>query len=113
MLTRYIQAAMQNATYSIQEDGSYLGEILLLPEVWSHADTLEACRLSLQAILEEWIILALSSHQSIPEIDGANLAIEDDKLTEADLADIQAAREDIKRNGTLSWETAKAEMGRR
>ncbi|MBW4695534.1 MAG: type II toxin-antitoxin system HicB family antitoxin [Lyngbya sp. HA4199-MV5] len=113
MLTRYIETAMHNATYSIQEDGSYLGEILPLPDVWSHADTLEACRLSLQEILEEWIILALNSHQSIPDIDGANLAIDSDNtLTEADLADIRAAREDIKHNGTVSWD-AKAEIGRR
>lgn len=113
MLTRYIQAAMHNATYSIQEDGSYFGEILPLPDVWSHADTLEACRLSLQEILEEWIILSLSSHQPVPDIDGANLAINpDDTLTDADLADIQAAREDIKQNGTVSWD-AKAEIGRR
>jgi|GEM_PF-833245 predicted RNase H-like HicB family nuclease len=73
MLTQYINAALQNATYEILEDGAYLGEIPGCPDLWAHAQSLEACRHELQEVLDEWIILGLRTGQVFPDIDGNNL----------------------------------------
>ncbi len=56
MLTEYIRKAMQAATYEILEDGSFYGEIPPCPGVWATAENLEACRDTLQEVLEEWLI---------------------------------------------------------
>jgi predicted RNase H-like HicB family nuclease len=73
MLTQYINAALQHATYEILEDGAYLGEIPGCSDVWAHAPSLETCRQELQEILEEWIVLGLSTGQTLPDIDGHSL----------------------------------------
>lgn len=74
ILTDYIQAAMSHADYRILEDGSFEGEIQGLADVWSHAPTLESCRLTLRQVLEEWIVQQLYDNHAIPPvIDGVNL----------------------------------------
>lgn len=73
MLTAYIQAAMQRATYEILEDGSFYGEIPGLQGVYASTATLETCRAELQDVLEGWIILGLRLGHPIPEIDGFQL----------------------------------------
>ena len=73
MLTRYIQAAMHQATYELLEDGSFYGEIPSCKGVWSNTDNLEACREELQDSLEEWIILGLRLGHSLPIVDNINV----------------------------------------
>lgn len=69
MLTRYICAAMRQATYELLEDGTFYGEIPPCKGVWSNADSLEACREELQDSLEEWIILGLRLGHKLPVVD--------------------------------------------
>lgn len=77
MLTKYLQAAMRRATYEIlPDDGSYYGEIPGFPGVYASASTLEGCREELEEVLEEWILLRVSEHQPLPEIDGLQLAVQ-------------------------------------
>jgi hypothetical protein len=53
MLTSYIRAAMRQARYEIvEDDGSFYGEIPLIPGVWANAKTLEGCREELESVLE-------------------------------------------------------------
>ncbi|MBE9140604.1 type II toxin-antitoxin system HicB family antitoxin [Nodosilinea sp. LEGE 07088] len=73
MLTRYIQAAMHQATYELLEDGTFYGEIPACQGVWSNADNLEACREELQDSLEEWIVLGLRLGHSLPIVDNINV----------------------------------------
>lgn len=74
MLTKYIQAAMQRAEYSIlDDDGTFYGKIPELKGVWANAETLSQCQQDLQETLEEWILLGLHLHHRIPIIDGINL----------------------------------------
>ena len=47
MLTSYIQAAMDRATYERLDDGTYYGEIAECPGVWADGATLEECRRTL------------------------------------------------------------------
>jgi len=76
MLTKYIQAAMNNARYEIlPDDNSYYGEIPGFEGVYANATKLEACREELQEVLEEWLLLRISQHLPLPSIDGINLVI--------------------------------------
>ena len=73
MLTHYIQAALQQATYEILEDGTYYGEIPALQGVYANAETLEACRTLLQEVLEGWLLLGFQLQHPVPILDGIDL----------------------------------------
>lgn len=76
MLTKYIQAAMQQAKYEIfPDDGSFYGEIPICEGVYANAPTLEACREELQEVLEDWISIDLTMNLPLPIIDGIHLEI--------------------------------------
>ena len=76
MLTKYIQAAMSNALYEIlPDDGSYYGEIPGFEGVYANTTRLEACREELQEVLEEWLLLRISQHLPLPQVDGINLTV--------------------------------------
>ena len=76
MITMYIQKAMEHARYEIlSDDNSFYGEIPNCPGVYANADTLEACRKELEAILEEWILLRVYKNLPIPEIEGVEIKI--------------------------------------
>ena len=61
MLTDYIRAAMNKASYEILlDDGTFYGEISRFNGVYANANTLEACREELEEVLEEWILLRVS-----------------------------------------------------
>lgn len=75
VLTDYIRAAMRHARFKIlDEDEGYFGEIPECPGVWANADTLEACRDELQEVLEGWVLLGLQFGDTLPTIDGIELA---------------------------------------
>jgi predicted RNase H-like HicB family nuclease len=74
MLTEYIQAAMHRAKYEIlDEDGTFYGSIPECQGVWANEETLEDCRNELQSVLEDWILVRISDHNSLPVIDGIDL----------------------------------------
>lgn len=76
MLTKYIQAAMRKARYEIISGSiPFYGEIPGFDGVYANADTLEACREELEEVLEEWILLRVANHLSLPTIDGLELVI--------------------------------------
>jgi len=76
VLTNYIQAAIRRATYEILSDGTYYGEIPGFQGVYANAPTLEACRETLQEVLEGWIVLGLRLGHTLPVGDGIALTIE-------------------------------------
>jgi predicted RNase H-like HicB family nuclease len=74
MLTKYIQAAMRRAKYEIlEDDGTIYGHAPDLPGAWANKPTLEECREELQEVVEDWIMLGIAKHESLPVIDGINL----------------------------------------
>jgi predicted RNase H-like HicB family nuclease len=82
MLTNYISAAMHKAHYEIlEDDGTFYGEIPGFQGVWANAPTLEACRIELQEVLEDWLLLGLRLNHSLPVVDGIDLAFD---LTETE-----------------------------
>lgn len=75
MLIRYIEAAMDRATYKQLEDGEWFAEIPELPGVYGTGTTVEAARKDLFESLQEWIVLGLSLGHTLPAIDGVELTI--------------------------------------
>jgi len=68
MLTTYIRAALRRAKYEIlSDDGTFYGEIPGFQGVYANADTLEACRDELEAVLEGWILFRVSRNLALPE----------------------------------------------
>lgn len=68
MLTRSIQGAMKRARYEIlPQDKTFYGEIPGFDGVYANANTLEACREELEEVLEDWILLRVSRHLSLPD----------------------------------------------
>jgi predicted RNase H-like HicB family nuclease len=77
MLRDYIAAAMKHADYERLSDGTYFGRIPGLDGAWANAESPTACAEELRDVLEEWIVLRLTHHLPIPDIDGHTLAIRD------------------------------------
>jgi predicted RNase H-like HicB family nuclease len=71
-----MQAAMRRAKYEIlPDDGSYYGEIPELDGVFANAPTLEGCRDQLAEVLEDWILIGVAEHHSLPMIDGITITV--------------------------------------
>jgi predicted RNase H-like HicB family nuclease len=76
MLTTYIRAALRRAKYEIlSDDGTFYGEIPGFQGVYANADTLEACRDELEAVLEGWILFRVSRNLALPVVDNIDLSI--------------------------------------
>jgi hypothetical protein len=75
VLTDYIRAAMQRASYEILEDGTHYGEVLGLQGVYANDPNLEACRTELESTLEGWILFGLTNGLPIPPLDGIDLTV--------------------------------------
>ena len=75
MLTRYIQAAMKRAHYKTLADGACFGRILGLDGVWASERTQAECRVVLQEVLEEWLILKIRDDDPIPRLGRVGLSL--------------------------------------
>lgn len=76
MFTNYVRSALRHARYEIlPTSGTFYGEIPGFNGVYAETDTLEECREELEEVLEEWILLRIAKHLSLPVIDGIELSI--------------------------------------
>lgn len=66
MLSQFIENSLSKAKYIILEDGTYYAEIPGIRGVWANAKKLELCRRELNEVLEEWLLLKVQKHESIP-----------------------------------------------
>ena len=73
MITEYVQAAANRATFEVLEDGSIYGEIPSLRGVWSNAETVERAHAELVEVLEGWIALRLARNLPIPSVAGVDI----------------------------------------
>lgn len=74
MIREYMAASMKRAKYEIlSDDKSYYGEISGFQGVYSNASELEECRNMLEEVLEEWLLLRLTSGLSVPVVEGMDL----------------------------------------
>ncbi len=78
MLTEHIRAATHRATFEILSDATFYGEIRGFQGVYSNARALEACRETLQKVLEGWIILGLRKGHVLPVVDGIEIGVKEE-----------------------------------
>lgn len=78
MLTKYIRAAMQKATYEIlADDNTFYGKSPGFQGIYANAPTLEECREELEEVLEAWILFRISRQLPLPVVDGLGLTIKE------------------------------------
>jgi predicted RNase H-like HicB family nuclease len=74
VLSKYLDEAMKRAEYEITEESMFWGHIPGFQGVWAHESTLEAYRIELRSVLEDWILLKLWDNDSdIPVLGKLNL----------------------------------------
>lgn len=66
MFSTFIAKKMALARYKLLKDGSYFGEIPGVKGVWANGKSLEGCRQELQEVLEDWVLLKIRSHETVP-----------------------------------------------
>lgn len=67
---------MKRAHYKNLADGSGFGEIPGLVGVWASERTLGQCRLVLQEVLEEWLVLKIRDGDPIPRMGRVRLTVQ-------------------------------------
>ncbi len=78
MLIKYLAAAMHQAHYEfLKNDGKFYGEIPPCKGVYATGKTLEACRETLEEVLEEWLLFRISKNLEIPSIKGIKLHVKE------------------------------------
>ena len=73
ILSEYVRAAMSDAEFKQLENSTFFGEVPGCSGVWANEDSIEDCRLVLQEVLEEWIVLKLRDHDALPLFSGIDL----------------------------------------
>jgi len=66
MLSQYLESKLKKARVKILKDGSSFASIPGIPGVWSNAKTKTTCMKELREVLEEWVLLKVRNHESIP-----------------------------------------------
>jgi len=69
MLSEYVVKKLKTAVYKLLKDGTYFGEIPGFRGVWASANNLEDCREELRGVLEDWLLLKVSSQEKIPGLE--------------------------------------------
>lgn len=76
MLTDYLRRALHLATYEhLEQDRVFYGEIPGFQGVFATGKTLEGCREQLAEVLEDWVLVRVSRHLELPEVDGIRLMV--------------------------------------
>lgn len=66
MISEFINKRLKEARYKLLKNGSYFGKITSLRGVWASAKNLEDCRNQLREVLEDWLVLKVSTGDSVP-----------------------------------------------
>ena len=77
MLFEYIQKALRKAEFKLLDNGTWFAEIPGFEGVLANAQPVEECRIELQEVLEEWLVLKIRYRDPIPEIEGAEIRIKE------------------------------------
>jgi len=68
MIRSYLDETVRRARYSQLEDGSYCAEVRGLRGVIATGESLEACRTTLQEVVEEWVLVRVSRGLAVPAL---------------------------------------------
>ena len=75
MIVTYLEAALRKAHYEFIQDGLvFFGSVPGLKGVWAEGRTLEECRETLAAVIEDWVWAHIRDGVPVPAIDGVTVA---------------------------------------
>jgi len=80
MFSEYIEAALRRAKYEILENGTYMATVDGLQGVIATGETIEACRVDLIEVIEEWITIRLQRGLGIPALDGFMISVSQEPM---------------------------------
>ena len=66
MLSEFISKKLKEARYKLLKNGTYFGQIPGAKGVWANGKNLEDCRMELQEVLEDWLILKVRMRERVP-----------------------------------------------
>lgn len=73
VLSDYLAAALNAATYDKLEDGTFAGRIPSCQGVVAFGSSLRECHDELRSTLEDWVLLGLRLGHSLPVLNGMDL----------------------------------------
>ena len=73
ILTDYVEASLSLAKYEKLDDATFCGRIPDCPGVIAFGPNLKVCRLEVQSVLEDWILVGLKLGHTLPVIAGIDL----------------------------------------
>jgi predicted RNase H-like HicB family nuclease len=80
MFSEYIEAALRRAKYETLENGTYMATVDGLRGVIATDETIEACRVDLIEVIEEWITIRLQRGLDIPALDGNAISVSQEPM---------------------------------
>ena len=75
MITKYIDKALERASYEVLEDGSFCATVRGLRGVVALGRSLEACRRELAEVVEEWVLVRVARGLEIPRVGGVTIKV--------------------------------------
>jgi len=76
-LSRYVEAALQQAEYERDENGIVIAQVPGASGFFAQGDTFEEARLNLQDVIEGNVLLALQLGLNIPDIGAVTIEEQD------------------------------------
>jgi len=80
MSSLYIEAALRRAKYETLENGTYMAAVDGLRGVIATGETIEACRVDLIEVIEEWITIRLQRGLDIPTLEGNPISVSQEPM---------------------------------
>ena len=80
MFSEYIDAALRRAKYETLENGTYMAAVDGLRGVIATGETIEACRVDLIEVIEEWITIRLQRGLDIPTLEGNPISVSQEPM---------------------------------
>jgi predicted RNase H-like HicB family nuclease len=66
MISQFVEQSLKRAKYKSLEDGTHYADVPRLHGVWAQGKNLEECRQELREVIEEWLLLKIHLHDSVP-----------------------------------------------
>lgn len=74
-MTAYFDAAMRNVRVEQRSDGLWYAWIPICKGVWAAEVTREQALRVVREVLEEWVLVGIWHHMTLPSIEGASLTV--------------------------------------
>jgi predicted RNase H-like HicB family nuclease len=75
VILKYIERALERATYEPIEHGSFCATVKGLRGVIATGASIEACRQNLAEVVEEWVLVRVANQLPVPRLGGFTVRI--------------------------------------